>query len=565
VDKGDTLILEIYNSSSEEWEEEGKGKESKLTDKKSKWKHEWAVDLTLNKNWAGHGKYRFYPEKKEKYASQVYYGPEIKMPSWSEWKEEIGFSDKVLEEPTITCTVNPPDEEKWFKKFTYTAKINHPDKVNMTVVLFVYKPGSDEWKPVPWRGDRFNPIINPSKYLFSIDAVQIEEDLNRYSISEDLKKGFKTKGFILSENATIKKEKADEWEITSGEKIYIVKKEGRKLNIYSSDYDKKGNATVGWAVEKREVFDEEDAGKSSKFHIWYWDGWNEYNESKGYANGPTLLVNREPEFKGLLKLAPDPGSTHCIYEYKFEVNDSDGDTVQGLLTVIDPLIEEHIIEGLYKEGNLTFRVGPDLGIFTDLGEYKNFTSSYRLEYWDEGMMVDGETNQEPKDGWFTGPTVTEVIVKNTTPVVSPNRGTYADEFEYRIKFYSSKDNTISLNLTIYDPSNRSKPWPAGVIDLKVLADKEEPAIWKIKPEAFGPDDFGKTARYTIEYEDSFGNRKILNGSGPSIERAVPVLSWDPPLVPIIPMVMVPFFTFVASLFLRYNLIGRLRRWREEKK
>ena len=163
VDKKDILILEIYNPSSNEWEEKGEGEKSELKGEWGKWKHEWTINLTLDKNWAGLCKYRFYPERWEKYASQVYYGPEIKMLSLSEWKEEIGFSDKVLEEPTITSTVNPP-AEKWFKKFTYTAEINHPDRANMTVVLFVYKPGSNNWEPVPWRGDRFNPIINPSDY-----------------------------------------------------------------------------------------------------------------------------------------------------------------------------------------------------------------------------------------------------------------------------------------------------------------------------------------------------------------------------------------------------------------
>jgi hypothetical protein len=176
------------------------------------------------------------------------------------------------------------------------------------------------------------------------------------------------------------------------------------------------------------------------------------------------------------------------------------------------------------------------------------------------MIAKGDTDDEPKKGWFTGPNVTEVNVTPSEQLVSPNRGTYADEFEYRIKFYSSKDNTITLNLTIYDPSNRSKPCPAGVIDLKVLADKKEPAIWKIKPKVFGPDDFGENATYTIEWTDSFGNREILNGSGPSIERAVPVFSGDWPLVPIISLVLVPWCAFGISLFLAIPSVLR-RVWR----
>jgi hypothetical protein len=510
VDKDDKLILEIYNSSSEEWGEKGKGEKSKLTDKRSKWKHEWAVDLTLNKNWAGHGKYRFYPERKEKYRSQVYYGPEIKMPSLSGWKEEIGFSDKVLKKPGITPTVNPPSE-KWFKKFTYTAEINHPDKANMTVVLFVYKPGSNKWEPVPWRGDRFNPIVR------------------------------------------------------------------------SSDYDERKNATVSWTVEKEDIFDEKDAGKKStfsRFYIWYWDGWNEPDckklESEDYdgpevLEKPELRVNHEPEYTEFSEITPDPGSTHCEYEYKFGVNDSDGDTVHGWLTITgppkveawqtpDPPNETYIIGGYGSGGNISFRVVPDRGIFTDkkVEEYLKrtnktfFTSSYRLEYWDEGMMVAGTTKTEPgKDVWFTGPNVTKVNVTYTEPIVSPNRGTYANEFEYRIEeFYSDRDNSIHLTLTIYDPTDRNKTWSPKIgrtIDLEVPAGGKKPASWKIKPEVFGPGDCGKNASYTIKWRHTFGNERIINGTGPYIERAVPLLSLDRPLVPLVSMVIVPLGVIGISL------------------
>ena len=70
--------------------------------------------------------------------------------------------------------------------------------------------------------------------LFSFDASVMEEDLNIAPISEELKDMFKTKGFSLSEDATIRKEKDDKWEITDAEKIFIIRKEKRKLNIYKS-------------------------------------------------------------------------------------------------------------------------------------------------------------------------------------------------------------------------------------------------------------------------------------------------------------------------------------------
>ncbi|MBE9594775.1 MAG: carboxypeptidase regulatory-like domain-containing protein, partial [Proteobacteria bacterium] len=72
--------------------------------------------------------------------------------------------------------------------------------------------------------------LHPEVDLFSIDA-EFEEDLNNGIISEKLKDIFKTKGFPLSENAMVTKEKENEWVITN-EKKFIVRKEKGKLNIY---------------------------------------------------------------------------------------------------------------------------------------------------------------------------------------------------------------------------------------------------------------------------------------------------------------------------------------------
>jgi hypothetical protein len=73
------------------------------------------------------------------------------------------------------------------------------------------------------------------EYLFSIDAALAEENLNKGVISKESKSEFETKGFSLSENATIKKEIANKWEIINGKKIYIVRKKDGKLNIYGTD------------------------------------------------------------------------------------------------------------------------------------------------------------------------------------------------------------------------------------------------------------------------------------------------------------------------------------------
>jgi len=501
------LILEIYNPSSNEWEEKGKGNESNLKGEWGKWRHEWNVTLTLDKNWAGYGKYRFYPEKKEKYASQVYYGPEIKMLSLSEWKEEIGFSDRALAEPEIEADVRP-GEAMWFKEFTYTANITHPDRANMTVALFVYKPGSNDWKPVPWRGYTYNPIVKSTNY----------NDLN--------------------------------------------------------------TVTISWTVEKSEIFDYKDGGeepgKESMFYIWYWDGCNEYEEiTDGYFYGPRLLANHEPEFIEALPVSPGNGSTHAVYEYTFEVNEPDNETVHGYLTVIDPLGNERKFkEDPGKKGYIQFTIDPDQRVFTEekLREYTNitgkktFTSSYKLEFWDDGMIANGtEAKIEPPgEGWFKGPHVSLVKVIPVVTELNPKQGKYGAEYEFIVGIKSTKENTLLLMLNISDPSNPEHSHQTFTTrNISVATDTIGYATWQVKPtvfeSVFGPNDFGKTARYEIAWEDQYGNKGIINGTGPYIERAVPLLCIDWPLVPILSMVFVPAGIYIGALFfVLLNVWGKFK-------
>lgn len=82
-------------------------------------------------------------------------------------------------------------------------------------------------------------IINENgiRYLFSIDAAVVEENLNKGVISEELNNMFETKGFPLSEDAAIRKEKDDKWGITDGERIYIIEKEEGKIKVYVNDFE----------------------------------------------------------------------------------------------------------------------------------------------------------------------------------------------------------------------------------------------------------------------------------------------------------------------------------------
>ena len=76
------------------------------------------------------------------------------------------------------------------------------------------------------------PPQMPGSYLFSLNAG-LEDNLSKGVISEELNNSFKTAGFSLSDNATVKKEKENEWVITDKEK-FIVRKED---DVYLFSWD----------------------------------------------------------------------------------------------------------------------------------------------------------------------------------------------------------------------------------------------------------------------------------------------------------------------------------------
>ena len=81
--------------------------------------------------------------------------------------------------------------------------------------------------------EHLSTVDRDKKYLFSVDAG-IEEDLNDGIITDVLKNMFKTKGLPLSKNATIKKERTEDWIITDKKRTYtyIIQKDDGTLNIY---------------------------------------------------------------------------------------------------------------------------------------------------------------------------------------------------------------------------------------------------------------------------------------------------------------------------------------------
>ncbi|MCK4241427.1 MAG: hypothetical protein KAX30_07370, partial [Candidatus Atribacteria bacterium] len=83
-------------------------------------------------------------------------------------------------------------------------------------------------------GDNLGTVMRESKF-FSIDSDPgLESELNKKRIPERLKNEFKKEGINFSEEPILSKE-GNKWEIYSGaEVIYVIKKENKMLNIYST-------------------------------------------------------------------------------------------------------------------------------------------------------------------------------------------------------------------------------------------------------------------------------------------------------------------------------------------
>ena len=88
------------------------------------------------------------------------------------------------------------------------------------------------------RADNIEFILMPPSGERTIDllfgvAAEFLSDLDNEDISEALRQKFKDHGISLSDDAAVSvKEKGMEWLITDGDKTYMIRKQGAKLNIF---------------------------------------------------------------------------------------------------------------------------------------------------------------------------------------------------------------------------------------------------------------------------------------------------------------------------------------------
>ena len=308
-----------------------------------------------------------------------------------EWKREIGRLDKPISKPNITCNVTP-ETERWFKPFKYAATIKNPDRANMSLGLFVYKPGSGMWSIVKYKPYRSNVLIlkNTTKFYNDENITYIEWDSIGIFDEEDVNKNSSDYQYFI-------------WYYDgyNEDEVFFIGPE----NI-TENHEPSVNGSV---TPKIGTFID-----SFKFEAYI-------NDPDGDDEVYISLYAEDPSNKTVL-----------IGEKTVKIKGGKGNT-----TWVVPSDE-------YPKDIFTAK---------NLGN-KSFNSSFHFEYSDEGMEIMGR-GKKISDS-IPGPYVKPANVTFINASVSPGTGKYSDKFTYKAEFFSSENNTIHATLCVYDPSNPSE-------------------------------------------------------------------------------------------------------------
>ena len=198
------------------------------------------------------------------------------------------------------------------------------------------------------------------RYLFSIDA-EFEDDLNNGIITEQLRDKFKNEGFPIDENDEVTKENGDNWEITDREKIYIVKKEEGKLNIYyisdkiTYDHFQKRLIYQGVMAEKAKTKFEDAASDAESFE----------------AAIQELYDMAQDDFKDFFDKYPD---LKRLYDSYVSSNKPETEKISDILEDFLPSLQKKL-KHLFIKQTLSFSVNVDLTILNELLEKQNILHS----------------------------------------------------------------------------------------------------------------------------------------------------------------------------------------------
>jgi hypothetical protein len=323
-----------------------------------------------------------------------------------------------------------------------------------------------------------------------------------------------------------------------------------KPNFYNAE-----NVThIVW--ESTGIFDEKDVDSLDyQYYIWYWDGWNE--EESPFYGPANVAENHEPSVEG--SVTPETGTFATPFKYTAYINDTDGDDMVDIsLHAKDSSNEmvpigEKSVKIKSGKGNITWVVPSDKypAIFSAeaLGN-ESFNSSFYFEYSDEGMEIEGIGKNRTES--IPGPLVQPANVTFIEAIVIPGDGKYSDKFTYRAEFYSSHNNTITATLRIYDPSNI----PSNYKDYEKKEIGTGPLYitWSdVSPEVFGPDDFNKTAEYSIAWRDKIlytEGKKEGPWRGPNITKGIPIAGGV--VLPLALIIGVPLFIPLTMFIIQHS-------------
>ena len=306
------------------------------------------------------------------------------------WEKQIGHSDKPLSKPEITCNVTP-DTGRWFKPFKYNTAIKHPNRANMSLGLFVYKPGSDTWALVKYHPYRSNALIlkNTTNFYNDENVASIKwESVGIFDETDVNKNSSDYKYFI------------GYYDGYNENKIYFTGPENVTENHEPSVTGSVNPETGTFLTSFKYVASINDTDGDDTIFISLY--------VKDPSNRTVLIGEKIVKIKG----------------------------GKGNATWVVPSDE-------YQEKIFTAE---------NLGN-KSFNSSFYFEYSDEGMEIMGRGKKVSES--ITGPYVKPANVTFIDATVSPETGKYSDKFNYVAEFYTSANNTITAALRICDPSNPS--------------------------------------------------------------------------------------------------------------
>ena len=459
----DKLILLVFDISSNIW----KSYDEKFigynkVGNKFLWKNISVSEVDAK----GLSKFKFIGYKSgQKEESQVFFGPYIERFVDEEWVKLIKPSKKPLEKPKIKLNVSPVTggTQRYFEDYKFTITINHPNRANMSVLLFVYKPSTGIWRLVEY--SKYNPALVVRSSDYNSSNIAVKHWIGTVFDKDDVNK----------EKYMCKIWYYDGWNLEKGD-----------------------NETFYFSKEIYPVNNSVPMVNATIFpKVGYFD--SDFGLRVRYADNDTediIFIKLN-----YMKLNERGEIVYDEKTRKFNINRPQGN------------------EDLSKDFNL--KLIPNRNVFFNYLAKNNLTElnlSYYIEYWDLGMEIEGLTPIK------TG--VKHIIIRpyniyiersmvnGETENISVN---YYDPLVFKF-FLSEPVNVTYAKLCIYLPSK------GKYFNITSFSQKADTITFSLKRTPFVPTDVGKISTYHLEWKHEH-SPKMLKESGKEIKikRSINVL------------------------------------------